>query len=121
MNVGDIKPMEYPISFFLDYAWNPERIKANDLETYSIQWAKAQFGNQYAKEIAGIMTKYGKYNGRRKPELLDANTYSFNYNEWPTVVNEYKTLLQEAEIINSKLPAEKEMLFSIGLTSCKSM
>ncbi|MBW0177921.1 glycosyl hydrolase 115 family protein [Sediminibacterium sp.] len=111
VNVGDIKPMEYPISFFLDYAWNPERIKANDLETYSIQWAKAQFGNQYAKEIAGIMTKYGKYNGRRKPELLDANTYSFNYNEWPTVVNEYKTLLQEAEIINNKLPAEKRDAF----------
>ena len=24
VNVGDIKPMEFPIEFFLDYAWNPE-------------------------------------------------------------------------------------------------
>ncbi len=23
VNVGDLKPMEYPISFFMDYAWNP--------------------------------------------------------------------------------------------------
>lgn len=111
VNVGDIKPMEYPISFFLDYAWNPERIKSSDLEAYSIQWAKAQFGNQYATTIADIMTKYGKYNGRRKPELLDANTYSFNYNEWPNVVNEYKQLYQEAEIIYAKLPAEKRDAF----------
>jgi hypothetical protein len=111
VNVGDIKPMEYPISFFLDYAWNPERIKASDLEVYSIQWAKAQFGNQYATAIADIMTKYGKYNGRRKPELLDANTYSFNYNEWQNVVNEYKKIYQEAESIYAKLPAEKRDAF----------
>lgn len=111
VNVGDIKPMEYPISFFLDYAWNPERIKATDLHAYSIQWAKAQFGDQYAKEIAAIMSNYGKYNSRRKPELLDANTFSFNYEEWPTVVNEYKTLLQEAEKINAKLPADKKDAF----------
>ena len=25
VNVGDLKPMEFPISFFLDYAWNPTR------------------------------------------------------------------------------------------------
>lgn len=111
VNVGDIKPMEYPISFFLDFAWNPERIQAKDLEAYSIQWAKSQFGEPYAKEIAELMTKYGKYNGRRKPELLDANTYSFNYEEWPTVVAEYKQLLSLAETINSKLPAEKKDAF----------
>lgn len=25
VNVGDLKPMEYPITFFLDMAWNPDR------------------------------------------------------------------------------------------------
>src|SRR5262249_22684153 len=28
VNVGDLKPMEFPISFFLDYAWHPDRIGA---------------------------------------------------------------------------------------------
>ncbi|HLW06881.1 MAG TPA: glycosyl hydrolase 115 family protein [Marinilabiliaceae bacterium] len=28
VNVGDIKPMELPISFFMDYAWNPDAIQA---------------------------------------------------------------------------------------------
>ena len=26
VNVGDLKPMEFPIQFFLDYAWNPKAI-----------------------------------------------------------------------------------------------
>lgn len=121
VNVGDIKPMEYPISFFLDYAWNPEKIKAGDLEAYSIQWAREQFGNEYAKEIADIMSKYGKYNSRRKPELLDANTFSFNYNEWETVVNEYKTLLLKAETINNKIaPDKREAFFQLVLHPVKA-
>ncbi|MEI9806932.1 MAG: glycosyl hydrolase 115 family protein [Bacteroidota bacterium] len=32
VNAGDIKPMEFPISFFLDYAWNPTKINADDLQ-----------------------------------------------------------------------------------------
>lgn len=95
VNVGDIKPMEFPISFFLDYAWNPERIDAGDIQQYTTQWAAAQFGSTYAKEIADILAKYAKYNGRRKPELLDANTYSFNYDEWATIVKEYNELFKK--------------------------
>ena len=108
VNVGDIKPMEFPISFFLDYAWNPERISADDLQNYTKKWAAAQFGNQHAKEIADIISKYSKYNGRRKPELLDHNTYSLdNYGEFFNVVfSEYNLLSLEAEDLNKKIPLE---------------
>lgn len=106
VNVGDIKPMELPISFFLDYAWNPDRIGANDIQPYTIQWAAAQFGGTHAKEIGHILAQYAKINGRRKPELLDANTYSMYFNEWPSVVNEYNDLLKKAERIQQQLPAQ---------------
>src|SRR4029078_3520294 len=43
VNVGDLKPMEFPISFFLNYAWNPEKIKADDLPNYFTSWAAQQF------------------------------------------------------------------------------
>ena len=89
VNVGDIKPMEFPISFFLDYAWNPEKIDADDLGAYTETWAASQFGKQHAKDIADLLAKYAKYNARRKPELLDANTYSLATGEWKTVVDEY--------------------------------
>ncbi|RZL13751.1 MAG: glycosyl hydrolase, partial [Hymenobacter sp.] len=35
VNVGDLKPMELPISFFLDYAWNPDNIKADQVAAYT--------------------------------------------------------------------------------------
>lgn len=121
VNVGDIKPMEFPITFFLDYAWNPEKIGAEDLQRYTEQWAAAQFGNTHAKEIADILAKYAKYNGRRKPELLDANTYSFNYDEWSSVVNEYNSLRKKAEDINKFLPAEcKDAYFQLVLHPVKA-
>lgn len=106
VNVGDLKPMEFPIQFFLDYAWDPARIQAEDLQNYTEQWAARQFGNDYAKDIASILSQYAKFNGRRKPELLDANTYSLtNYDEAQRVSNEWITLLQQAERIDDKLPA----------------
>ena len=33
-------------------------------------WAEEQFGEKYSDEIAEILSKYTKYNSRRKPELL---------------------------------------------------
>ena len=106
VNVGDIKPMEFPISFFLDYAWNPEKTGPADLQTYTEHWAAAQFGETYAKDIAAIISAYTKYNGRRKPELLDANTYSLvNYNEAGRVTSDWNALLSKAKEIDSLLPA----------------
>lgn len=31
LNVGDLKPMEYPVTLFLDMAWNPKRYTADNL------------------------------------------------------------------------------------------
>ncbi|MVN22527.1 glycosyl hydrolase 115 family protein [Mucilaginibacter arboris] len=106
VNVGDLKPMEFPISFFLDYAWNPKKIGADQLQEYTKDWAAKQFGPQYATEIAAIISKYSKYNGRRKPELLDQNTYSLtNYHEFETVVADYNKLKDQAEQLDKKIPA----------------
>lgn len=121
VNVGDIKPMEFPISFFLDYAWNPEKISAADLQNYSQQWATDNLGKQYSKEIAELLAGYAKYNGRRKPELLDANTYSLNYNEWNNVVTDYNNLLTRAEKVNSQLPAQyRDAFFQLVLHPIKA-
>ena len=107
VNVGDIKPMELPISFFLDYAWNPEQWEANNLQDYYQQWTKAIFDGQFTEDIAHILKNYTKYNARRKPELLDAKTYSLtNYKEAETVVDDYNDLVKQAEAINKQLKPE---------------
>lgn len=112
VNVGDIKPMEFPTQFFLDYAWNPNKWNAANLPDYYVQWAEKEFGATYAKPIAAIMAQYTKYNSRRKPELLSPETYSIsNYGEADRVVSEYNSLLAKAEAINSQLPAAYRAAF----------
>jgi hypothetical protein len=106
VNVGDLKPMEFPISFFLDYAWNPDKIKADDLQHYTQRWCAEQFGSKYAADIAAIISAYTQYNSRRKPELLGPDTYSItNYDEAQRVVKQYNDLLARAESIYKALPA----------------
>ncbi len=107
VNVGDIKPMEFPTQFFLDYAWDPEKIDASDLPEYLRQWAEQQFGSKYSNEIADILNKYTKFNSRRKPEMLYADTYSLkNYREAETVIAEYNDLVAKAKKIGKLLPKE---------------
>ena len=117
VNVGDIKPMEFPIEFFLDMAWNPEKFNAGNVQDYYVNWAKENFDNQFTEEIAEILKLYTKYNSRRKPELLDAKTYSVtNYNEADLVVADYKKLVEKASSINEKLqPEYKDTFYQLVL------
>jgi hypothetical protein len=47
VNVGDIKPVEFPISFFLDYAWNPDEWPVERLSEYTKLWAAKLFGPEH--------------------------------------------------------------------------
>ncbi|HEY2350199.1 MAG TPA: glycosyl hydrolase 115 family protein, partial [Puia sp.] len=100
------KPMELPIQFFLDFAWDTKKWNAGNIAGYTREWAEQIFGKQYASEIAGILSAYTKYNSRRKPELLAPDTYSLiNYREAETIETEYSRLAQKAESIYRKIPA----------------
>jgi len=122
VNVGDIKPMEFPISFFLDYAWNPAKWNQNNLDEYTQQWCEDQFGKIYAKEIANIISKYTKFNGRRKPELLMPETYSLvNYHEAENIVDEFGELEKKAESIYEKIsPDLKDAFYQLVLYPVKA-
>jgi len=112
VNVGDLKPMEYPISFFLDMAWNPKRFNANNLLEHTEQWCAQQFGEKYAKESARLINLYTKYNRRVSPELLDDKTYSLeNYNEFERVTDEYRSLLIDAMRLYYIIPSEYKDAF----------
>ncbi len=109
VNVGDLKPMELPISFFLDYAWNPEEIGIKEMDEYTTNWAKEQFGDQYAQQIAEILDTYTKFNSRRTPELLYSDTYSLtNYREFENVTDDYKLLTQTSEELYKVIPADQK-------------
>ncbi|MGD9110694.1 MAG: glycosyl hydrolase 115 family protein, partial [Phycisphaerales bacterium] len=107
VNVGDLKPMEFPISFFLNYALDPDNWSAERLPEYTRLWAEQQFGPEHAGVIAELLDGYTKFNGRRKPELLAPDTYSLvNYREAETVVADYNKLAEKAKQIEKALPTQ---------------
>ncbi len=122
VNVGDLKPMELPINFFLDYAWDPDKWNENNITSYFTHWAAEQFGEHDAQEIANILEKYSQYASRRKPELLDANTYSVATGEWYRVLKQWQNLLTQAQTINDSLPEEyKDAYFELVLHPVTAM
>ncbi|AKD05468.1 glycosyl hydrolase [Pontibacter korlensis] len=122
VNVGDIKPMEFPTEFFLAYAWNPEKWPAERLDEYTQLWAAQQFTEEYAPAIAEMLAKYAKYNSRRKPELLSPETYSLsNYREFERVVADYNQLAEKAEQLYKTIPAKyKDAFFQLVLHPVKA-
>lgn len=96
LNVGDLKPMEYPISQFMDMAWNPRKYDVNNITRHTRDWCAQQFGESQADEAARILNLICKYNGRCTPEMLDKNTYSLENGEWQEVVNQYLQLEADA-------------------------
>jgi hypothetical protein len=105
VNVGHFKGYEFPLEYFMDLAWNTSRWTNNNINKYTRLWAEREFGPEYAKQIADIIARYTKYNGRRKPELLSQTTYGLvNYQEAERVVADFKSIATKAEEIYSKLP-----------------
>ena len=112
VNVGDLKPMEFPIEFFLTFAWDRHRWPKEAIGDYTRMWAEREFGPVYATEIAHIVSQYTKLNGRRKPELIDPDTFSqVNYEEADRVLAEWQSLVDEAEKIYATLPQNQRDAF----------
>lgn len=105
LNVGDLKPMEYPISQFMDMAWNPRKYDVNNITRHTRDWCAQQFGESQADEAARILNLICKYNGRCTPEMLNKNTYSLENGEWQEVVNQYLQLEADALRQYNCLPA----------------
>lgn len=123
LNVGDLKPMEYPISQFMDMAWNPRKYDVNNITRHTRDWCAQQFGESQADEAARILNLICKYNGRCTPEMLNKNTYSLENGEWQEVVNQYLQLEADALRQYNCLPASYHdayrqiILFPIELMS----
>ncbi len=109
VNVGDLKPMEFPIDFFMTMAWNPAAMTLDRLNHFTRDWAVEQLGNEHADEIADLLSWYTRMNGRRKPELLTSMPYSIeNDHEADRILDECKSNSAAADALAAKLPADMQ-------------
>ena len=106
LNVGDLKPMEYPITLFLDMAWNPTKYTPSTLLNHTKEFCEQQFGKENAEEAKRLLNLYCKYAGRVTAEMLDMNTYNVNSGEWLQVSNEFIKL--EAEALRQYISLKSE-------------
>ncbi len=105
VNVGDLKPMEYPIQFFLDMAWDPERFTPENLLDHAVAFCETIVGKDNAPWAARLLTTYAKYARRVTPEQLAHNTFTDNYDEWRRVVGDFNSLRREALVLLDRLPS----------------
>ena len=96
LNVGDLKPMEYPITFFMDMAWNPNQYDSKLVINHTMAFCRQQFGESQAAEAARLLNLSCKMNGRITAEMLDAKTYNVYTGEWRQVADEFMRLEAEA-------------------------
>jgi len=112
VNVGHLKGYEIPIEYFMDLAWNTDRWTGGNTGEYTRLWAQREFGPACAADIADIISRYSRYNGRRKPELLSPSTYSLtNYSEAESVVAQFNAAAGRAGLLYEKLPADARDAF----------
>ncbi len=112
VNVGDLKPMEMNISYFLDMAYDYETWGANGRNKtgdYMNQWVKQQFGaalnEQQSEEVASLLKDYTWLNGCCIPEALKNDTYHVtNYNEAQEMLKRTSQMMEKAERCKEFIP-----------------
>ncbi len=91
LNVGDLKPAESDIDYFMQLAWDEPEMAKVDQRTFLTHWFAEQFPAVSATKLADIFERYYQLNFVRKPEFMGFNGYndsinrtSFNPLAWPS-------------------------------------
>lgn len=108
LNVGDIKPHEFPTTFFMDMAWNPKAFNADNLYEYTNDFYCNVFGQNQGPEIANIIDTHNKYTAYINAELMNTRTYNLATGEFEKVTNEYLALEARALRVKDKLDANMQ-------------
>lgn len=119
VNVGDIKPMEYPLDFFMKMAWAPEKMTADALYDFPVDWATRMFGDQLAEEVAHLVTEYSRLASRRTPEWLNEDTFPIGDGAGPVldgmefgrIVDEWRALVDDLSDVRARIRPEQKSAF----------
>nr|WP_321408492.1 glycosyl hydrolase 115 family protein [uncultured Carboxylicivirga sp.] len=122
VNVGDIKPAEYLIEFFLDMAWNIDNIENNveGIKKHLYNFYSREFGDEVARELVHVMAEYYRLAYIRKPEYMgntrveerDPKYQVISDLPWSesyirTRIDQYKAIEEKVNDLGAKIPAEK--------------
>ncbi|KAI1268054.1 glycoside hydrolase family 115 protein [Xylariaceae sp. FL1019] len=109
VNVADIKPLEMPFGFIMDYAWNTSSIDFATIPNYLTALAIREFGPGNAADISDIWMEQSRLIGRRKYESVQTKTYSvLHYHESERVMAEWDALADKVLTVLDALSEERK-------------
>lgn len=106
LNVGDLKPMEYPITLFMDMAWNPKEYTQQTVTEHTRNFFGRVFCDDIAEDAADIYNRNCQYMARVTPEMLDDRTYNIATGEWRQVADAYQRLELRALRLYQDIPED---------------
>lgn len=117
LNVGDLKPAETDIDYFMRMAWNEPAMARLSQRDFLTEWSKEQFPGRYAKPIANLMDRYYRLSFVRKPEFMGFNENdrpiertAFNPLAWGDQnrqrLQAWRRLSKQAAALGKRLPRE---------------
>ena len=114
INVGDLKGAEYPLSFFLELAYDYDRYGIQNRDcilTYPKQWVRGLLGERVDDNLVcqatELLNGFVAFNAVRRPEYTNSDVYHpIHYGEGQWVIGETKRLLELADVLHQELPAE---------------
>lgn len=109
VNVGDIKPHEIGMEFFLRMAWNIEPWNEQSQPTFLKAWSERNFGKEHAAEIAAILNEYYRLNYPARPEHL--LKVRFNQEEKAPRLARFGKLVEQTNALYEKLPQRQQDAF----------
>lgn len=119
VNVGDLKPMEMNISYFLDMAYDYETWGENGRNKtgeYMTQWVKQQFGvslnEEQVADVVSLLKDYTWLNTCYTPEALKNTTYHVtNYNEAQEMVKKTSQMMEKADECKKFIPDQLQAAY----------
>ncbi|WP_123537688.1 glycosyl hydrolase 115 family protein [Halosimplex salinum] len=74
VNVGDVKPTEKELEYFLETAWDVSGAREEPVESWLRRWAAREFDDRVADEVAAVLREYYRLCLARKPEHMGWST-----------------------------------------------
>ena len=122
VNVGDIKPGEILLQYFLALAFD-HTLAAQTPQAYLTGWAARQFGDAEASEIATVLTEYYDLAFERRPEFMGfgqvepitpnrtSDYIRTGGGEAHNRIDRYREISARAAAVANRLPADRRDAF----------
>ena len=112
VNVGDLKPAELDIEYYLNLAWNPHRWQGTNTYDLLGEQLVRDFGAQNTPALVSILSEYYRLNFQRKPEFMSFPTNS-QFTAWEIVqrLNAWRNVVAQVDAVQTNLPAADQDAF----------